>query len=163
MCQAFAGFDGRLWEANLTFCVVLGYRCVRAGCVAVCAGPDCVGLSSLDVSHLTILSITARDDIDESRRHTGLLLAAGGGQKECSYRAKLVRKDGSTMVCSIELVVLEVEGQPYVKALPSLYFCDTLAGTASCSPLIRPAPPSSLPRPEYMNLKFRISGSILCI
>jgi hypothetical protein len=26
MCQAFAGFDGRLWEANLTFCVVLGYR-----------------------------------------------------------------------------------------------------------------------------------------
>ena len=26
MCQAFAGFDGRLWEANLTFCVVLGYK-----------------------------------------------------------------------------------------------------------------------------------------
>jgi hypothetical protein len=68
--------------------------------------------SSLDISHLTILSITARDDIDESRRQSGLLLS-GGGQKECSYRAKLVRKDGSTMVCSIELVVLEVEGQPY--------------------------------------------------
>jgi hypothetical protein len=71
-----------------------------------------VDLSSLDVSHLTILSITARDDIDESRRHTGLLLS-GSGQKECGYRAKLVRKDGSTMACSIELVVLEVEGQPY--------------------------------------------------
>ncbi len=26
MCQAFAGFDGRLWEANLAFCVVLGYK-----------------------------------------------------------------------------------------------------------------------------------------
>lgn len=93
MCQAFAGFDGRLWEANLAFCVVLGYN-------------------ALDVSHLTILSITARDDIEESRRHSGLLLS-GSGQKECCYRAKLVRKDGSTMVCSIELVVLEVEGQPY--------------------------------------------------
>jgi PAS domain S-box-containing protein len=93
MCQAFAGFDGRIWEANLTFCVVLGY-------------------SALDVAHLTILSITARDDVEESRRYSGLLLS-GSGQKECSYRAKLVRKDGTTLVCSIELVVLEVEGQPY--------------------------------------------------
>ena len=74
--------------------------------------PRDVFCSALDVSHLTILSITARDDIDESRRHTGLLLS-GSGLKECSYRAKLVRKDGSTMVCSIELVVLEVESQPY--------------------------------------------------
>eukprot|EP00281_Chroomonas_sp_CCMP1168_P013032 CAMPEP_0206282984 /NCGR_PEP_ID=MMETSP0047_2-20121206/39981_1 /ASSEMBLY_ACC=CAM_ASM_000192 /TAXON_ID=195065 /ORGANISM="Chroomonas mesostigmatica_cf, Strain CCMP1168" /LENGTH=434 /DNA_ID=CAMNT_0053713305 /DNA_START=29 /DNA_END=1333 /DNA_ORIENTATION=- len=90
----FAGTDSRLWDANASFCTLMGY-------------------TRMEIGGLSFMNATAPSDQDGAQQHWNALATGGGKTTSRSYKCKLVRKDGLQIAVNIDLNLVMKGTQPH--------------------------------------------------
>eukprot|EP00802_Teleaulax_amphioxeia_P007200 Tamp_07206.p1 GENE.Tamp_07206~~Tamp_07206.p1 ORF type:complete len:485 (+),score=71.91 Tamp_07206:298-1752(+) len=100
----FAGLDSRVWEANSAFCTLLGY-------------------TRLEVTGLSIFSLTMAYQPGEPEPSTHWQQSTANASGHTSYLCKMQRKDSQQVACNVDLSLIKKGGKPHcylVAANPSL-------------------------------------------